>query len=114
MLSSEYIAGSVNANPALVRKELSNLRNNGLILSKEGKSGGYSLGKPAQHIKLSDVYQSVKQHSILGQAKNLPNPDCPVGKQINNHLDNLYNEMEDTLLKKLGAIRLAEFSKKFD
>jgi len=82
LLASEYIVGSINANPALVRKELSNLRNYGLILSKERKSGGYSLGKPAQQIKLSDVYQSVKKQPILGQAKNLPKPDYPVGKQI--------------------------------
>ena len=47
LLSSDYIAGSININPALARKEISNLRNHDLITSKEGKSGGYSLGKPA-------------------------------------------------------------------
>jgi Rrf2 family protein len=114
LLSSDYIAGSININPALLRKEISNLRNNGLVISKEGKNGGYSLGKAAQHIRLSDIYQSVKQQSILGQAKNLPNPDCPVGKQINSHLNSLFTEMENTLLKKLGTITLAEFSNKFD
>jgi Rrf2 family protein len=114
LLSSEYIAGSVNTNPALIRKELSNLRNNGLIISKEGKSGGYGLAKSPQSIKLSDIYLSVKQTSILGQAKNLPNPNCSVGKQINNHLDNLYKEMDNTLLKKLDLTTLAEFSEQFD
>jgi DNA-binding IscR family transcriptional regulator len=64
----------VNTNPALIRKELSNLRNSGLILSREGKNGGYSLAKNAGLIKLSDVYLSVKQASILGQAKICPTP----------------------------------------
>jgi Rrf2 family protein len=114
LLSSEYIAGSININPALVRKEISNLRKKGLIKSKEGKAGGYSLGIPAHEIKLSAIYQAVKQQQILGQAKNVPNPYCPVGKQINKHLQHLYGEMEDVLSAKLGALNLAEFSTKFD
>src|SRR5690606_21431196 len=47
LLPSEYIAGSINLNPAVVRKELSNLRNFGLVESKEGKGGGSTLAKPA-------------------------------------------------------------------
>jgi Rrf2 family protein len=114
VLSSEYIAGSINVNAALVRKEISNLRNHGLIASREGKGGGYSLGKPATLIKLSDVYNCVKQQPVLGQAKNVPNPLCPVGKAINKHLDNLYSEIDNTLVSKLNSITLADFSKQFD
>jgi hypothetical protein len=44
----------------------------------------------------------------------MPNPDCPVGRQINDHLNNLYKEMDETLLKKLGTITLAEFSDQFN
>jgi len=114
LLSSEYIAASINMNPALLRKEISNLRKQGLVTSKEGKNGGYSLGKPAQLIKLSDVYMAIKHQPVLGYAKNMPHPDCPVGKQINKHIDSLYKEMENTLLNKLGTVTLAEFGKKFD
>ena len=114
LLSSDYIAASININPALLRKEISNLRNYGLVSSKEGKNGGYSLGKASQLIKLSDVYSAVKNQPVLGLAKNKPHPDCPIGKQISKHMDSLYIEMENTLLKKLGSMTLAEFSKKFD
>ncbi|WP_295674596.1 Rrf2 family transcriptional regulator [uncultured Mucilaginibacter sp.] len=114
LLSSELIASSINANAALVRKELSNLRNNGLIISKEGAAGGYALGKDAAQIRLSDIYQAVKRQSILGQAKNLPNPACPVGRQINQHLDTLYKEVEDSLTEKLVTKTLAEFTGQFD
>lgn len=112
--TSEYIAGSININPVLVRKELVNLRNHGLVQSKEGKNGGSSLAKPASQIKLSDIYNIVQQSPILGQAKNEPNPACPVGKQINQHLNKLYEEVENTLLQKLGATTLADFCKQFD
>ena len=57
LLSSEYIAGSININPVLVRKELINLRNQGLVASREGKNGGSYLNKPARDIYLSDIYR---------------------------------------------------------
>jgi Rrf2 family protein len=113
LLSSEYIAGSININPVLVRREISNLRNYGLITSKEGKAGGYSLGLPAQKIIFSDVYKAVKHHPALGQAKNKPNPQCPVGRQINQHLDVLAHDVDISIINKLSTITLADFSLKF-
>lgn len=113
LLSSDYIAGSININPVLVRKEISNLRNHGLIESKEGKNGGATLAKPAEKIRLSEVYHAVQQASLLGNSKNKPNPDCPVGKQINQHLDRLYEEIEGALLHKLEKMSLADFLRQF-
>ncbi|HWW43080.1 MULTISPECIES: RrF2 family transcriptional regulator, partial [unclassified Pedobacter] len=114
VLSSDYIAGSININPVLVRKELSNLRNHGMVLSKEGKNGGSYLAKSAQNITLGEIYNSVRQNSLLGNLKNTPNPQCPVGKQINKHLDNLYVDTENALIRQLSAQTLADFSRKFD
>jgi Rrf2 family protein len=114
LLSSEYIAGSININPVLVRKEISNLRKFGLVESKEGKNGGSALAKPARQIRLSEIYQAVRQTALLGQNKNSPNPKCEVGKQINTHLQDLYEETEQTLIQRLSKTTLADFSKKFD
>jgi len=111
--SSEYLAGSININPVLVRKEISNLKKQGLVQSKEGKAGGFSLGKPAKQILLSDIYRAVQQTPLLGQQKNKPNPKCTVGKQINKHLDDLFADAEDALVKRLGKTTLADFTKKF-
>jgi Rrf2 family protein len=112
LLSSEYIAGSININPVLVRKEISNLRNHGLIQSREGKNGGSSLAKPAAKILLSDIYKAVRQMALLGRS-NDPNPNCPVGKNINTHIQNLYEEAEDALTRKLGTLTLADFTNRF-
>lgn len=114
LLSSDYIAGSININPALARKEISNLRKSGLIDSKEGKSGGYALAVPPQKILLSDVYKAVRVAPVLGQAKNKPNPACPIGKQISQHLDTLADEVDTSIINKLNTITLADFSGKFD
>ncbi|WP_345951453.1 Rrf2 family transcriptional regulator [Mucilaginibacter sp. PAMB04274] len=113
MLSSEYIAGSVNVNPVLIRKELSTLRNAGLVASKEGKNGGYSLGKPANAISMADVYEAVQQAQVLGKARNIPNPKCPVGRQISAHLNHLDNSLSELLVKQLNKTSLEEFYRNF-
>jgi Rrf2 family protein len=112
-VSSEYLAGSININPVLVRKEISNLKKHGLVESKEGKSGGFTLAKPPKQIRLSEVYEAVRQSPILGKIKNKPNPSCEVGKQIGKHLDGLFDDAENALVKSLGQQTLADFAKKF-
>ncbi len=112
LLSSEYIAGSININPAVVRKEISNLRDHGLIESKEGKGGGSTLAKPAGKIWLSDIYNAVRQAPILGRS-NEPNPECIIGRQINKHLQVLYADAEDALVARLRKTQLSEFIKQF-
>ena len=114
LLSSEYIAGNININPALARKEISNLRNHGFIESKEGKGGGYSLAKPASRITLADVYRAVKNAHVLGMAKNEPNPACPIGKQINKNIEQLYNELDTAFIAKLETKTLEDFSNQFN
>jgi Rrf2 family protein len=114
LLASEYIAGSININPVLVRKEISNLRKHGLVETKEGKNGGSYLAKSAEKIVLSEVYKAVQPTSLLGQSKNSPNPDCLVGRQINQHLDELYNVAENALIISLEGITLEDFCQKFN
>ncbi|MBE7172380.1 MAG: Rrf2 family transcriptional regulator [Williamsia sp.] len=113
LLSSGFIAGSINVNPVVVRKEIGNLRAHGFVESKEGKGGGYLLGKPASQIRLSDVYRAVNDVQLLGRS-NDPNPDCLVGKQINVHLNDLFRAADEALIKQMGKITLRDFAKKFN
>jgi len=113
-LTSDFIAGSININPVLVRKEISNLRSNGLVTSREGKNGGSSLARSPEAIQLSDVFLATRQGAFLGTSRNSPNPNCPVGKQINHHLDDLYLDAERALIQQLGGTTLSEFSHRFD
>jgi Rrf2 family protein len=111
-LSSDYIAGSININPAMVRKSLSILKTHGLVETREGKGGGASLAKSANNILLSDVYNAVGEAHLLGRL-NSPNPACSTGKQINGHLTALYKRADQALVSELATITLADFCKKF-
>lgn len=112
-LTSEWMAGSININPVIVRKELSVLREAGLITSRQGKEGGSRLSKNADIIKISDIYLAVKNTEVLGKKNNNPNPSCPVGKEINNHLEVLFSETDQLVLSFLGDKTLQEFFDQF-
>lgn len=113
LMSSDFMAGSININPVIVRKELVNLRNRGFVASKEGKNGGSTLAKAAKDISLDEVYMAVRQNNLLGTSKNSPNPLCSVGRQINTHLDALYDATEKVLIADLAKKTLADFCREF-
>lgn len=112
-LTSEWMAGSININPVMVRKELSVLKEAGLIISRQGKIGGSQLAKSADEIKISDIYLAVKNTEVLGKKNNNPNPKCSVGKDINDHLQNLFSETDQLVFNFLGNKTLKEFSEHF-
>lgn len=112
-LSSEFIAGSMNINPVLVRKEIGNLKKNNIVESREGKFGGTRLAKAPKDISLEDVFNLTFDCVSLGYAKNDPNPACPVGKKINENLDELYKNINNCICNQLKVIDLATFSNQF-
>jgi Rrf2 family protein len=114
LLSSELMAGSININPVLIRKELINLRKHHLVASKEGKNGGAYLARLPGDIYLSDVYLAVKQSALLSKSKNKPNPTCKIGRQINTHLRNLYDDAENALISQLEKVTLKKFAHQFN
>ena len=112
-LTSEWMAGSININAVIVRKELSVLREAGLIISRQGKEGGSQLAKNADAISISDIYLAVKNTEVLGKKNNNPNPVCNVGREINKHLNTLFSETDQLVLNFLGNKSLKEFSDQF-
>lgn len=113
-LTSEWMAGSININPVMVRKELSVLREAGLIISRQGKEGGSQLARSADDITISEIYKAVKNTEVLGKKNNNPNPACSVGKEINDHLNHLFEETNQLVSRFLGDKSLQEFCDQFE
>lgn len=113
-LTSEWMAGSININPAVVRKELSVLREAGLIVSRQGKEGGTRLSVNADEITISEIYSAVKNTDVLGKKNQNPNPVCSVGRDINDHLTDLFAETDRLVLNFLGNKSLKEFTDQFE
>ena len=81
-ITSEWIAGSVNTNPVVIRRILSMLAKAGLIATQEGAKGGARPARPAADIDLLAVYRAVEEGDLFASHPQPPNPDCPVGCNI--------------------------------
>jgi len=111
-LSSEYIAGSIQVHPVVVRKEIKSLKKAALVQSKEGKGGGSKLAKASTQITLADIYASTLNQDT--QAKlNATNPACAIGKQVNIHILNLYTDLDQHTKAYLNKITLNNFITQF-
>jgi len=96
-ITSDFLAGSINTNPVIIRKILTQLKNAGLITVARG-TGGVNLTRPLNEISFYDVYEAIEpvENGDLFSFHTSPNPQCPVGRNIHNLLDD-----------KLKAIQLA-------
>lgn len=113
-LSSDWIAGSININPVIVRKELGVLQELGWVISKKGKEGGSMLHVPSCEISMADVYKAVKNTNVLGKKNNCTNTQCSVGKEINKELGQLFTETDEIVFDALQHRTLKNFVDQFN
>ena len=103
-VTSDFLAGSINTNPVIIRKILTQLKNAGLIHVARG-TGGIELTRDLSEITFYDVYEAIGavENGDLFHFHESPNPDCPVGRNIHALLDDklkaIQNAMEDELRK---------------
>lgn len=112
-IASEWLAGSIGVNPVVVRREIAALKKAGLVESLKGKDGGCRLAKKDKALLLSEVFTAISHTDLLGKKNKKPNPQCPVGKNINKELDKLYNQIDQTVVQYLKQYTLKEFTRKF-
>lgn len=107
-VTSEYIAGSVNTNPSLVRRILSLLARAGLTTSQMGTGGGALLARPAAEITLRDVYRAVDEGELFALHRESPNPACPVGRNIQALLETRFDAATRALEAELDRTTIAD------
>ena len=101
-VTSDFLAGSINTNPVIVRKILTQLKNAGLIEVARG-TGGITVTKPLTEITFRDVYEAIEplENGDLFRFHENPNPECPVGRNIHRLLDQklqaIQGAMEDEM-----------------
>ena len=103
-ITSDFLAGSINTNPVIIRKILTKLKSAGLITVARG-TGGIEVTKPLKEITFYDVYMAIEpleNNELFNFHKN-PNKECPVGKNIHKLLDSkletIQKAMEDEMKK---------------
>lgn len=107
-ISSEFIAGSVNTNPSLIRRLLSMLTKAGLTTTQLGAGGGALLAKPAHQITLRDVYRAVDEGELFAVHREPPNIRCPVGRHIQALLESRFEAATHALELELARTTIAD------
>ena len=102
-ITSNFLAGSVQVNPVIIRNILIQLKKAKIIIVKRGK-GGISINKKAKDITLLDIFEAVESlEGKLFSFHKKPNSKCPVGNNITKillpKLDNIQKSMEKELEK---------------
>lgn len=108
-VTSDFLASSINVNPVIIRKLLSQLKEAGLIEVRRGP-GGAAIARPLEEITFYDVYQAVEciEDNTLFHFHENPNPDCPVGKNIHYILDGRLAQIQAAMEQELKSMTLAD------
>ena len=117
VVSADDIAKKLDIPKEFVSKILQSLTESGIVLSKKGKAGGFSLSRDPQKIKLIDIVASIDglavfNNCVLGFPSCNPTNPCPLHEKWGILRTQAYNMLsEDTIdtfrektLKKVATI----------
>ena len=110
-VTSGFLAGSVGANPVIIRNVMGMLKDAGIISISQGKSG-ITLAKKLSDVTFYDVYKAVDcvgEDGLFHFHEN-PNTDCPVGRNIHSAMDERLCSIQESMEASMKQITLADIA----
>ena len=109
-LTSEAIARSVSTNPVVVRRVISLLAKHGLVAVRKGQGGGATLARPADQIRLDEIYRAVEPASLaaIPKVSACAMADCPVAAAVGPVLTEFFAHAEAGYVERLANFTLAD------
>ena len=109
LCTSEWIAGSVNTNPVVIRRVIGMLKRADLVDVPKGTGGAYLL-KDIKDITLLQVYRAVDvvEEGELFQIHENPNPKCPIGANIQGVLEIILAKAEKAMEEVLRNVTMED------
>lgn len=104
--TSEKLSSSAGINPVVVRNVTGKLREAGLLQTQQGVPGA-KLTRPADEITLLDVYRAVNAPDFVFKLHDQPNPQCPVGSNIQASLTTVLAGAQEAMEAHLAQSTLA-------
>lgn len=108
-VTSDFLSGSTGVNAVIVRNVLGQLREAGIVETRQG-SGGAHLAKALDEITLYDIYKAVDctDNDGLFRFHENPNAKCPVGRNIHKVMDGRLEAAQTALENELKRTTLAQ------
>ncbi|RMO85843.1 hypothetical protein ALQ32_02388 [Pseudomonas syringae pv. tagetis] len=109
-LRSEDLAYSANTGAVVIRGLLSRLSTAGLTRSQLGAGGGALLARPAEKIRLLDVYEAVEDTELFSSHRMAPCEQCAVGGNILEALEPTLGRARTALEDELAKVTVADIA----
>ena len=108
-ITSDFLASSVNVNPVIIRRLLTQLKAAGLITVARG-TGGTAIAKPLDEITFYDVYLAVEcvEDNKLFHFHDNPSTSCPVGRNIHKGLDEELERVQAAMEREMKSITIKD------
>ena len=110
-LRSEDLALSANTGAVVIRGLMSRLAEAGLTRSQLGQGGGALLAKPAEAIRLLDVYEAVEDTTLFAFHRLAPCADCAVGRNIVPALQPALDRAKAAMEAELALVTIADIAR---
>lgn len=113
-ITSEFLAGSLQVNPVIVRQIMVGLNDAGITKITD-RNKGVQIVKPLYEISMYDVYSAVDcdKKSMFGFHSN-PNNKCPVGGNIHELLDKRFDKIQEEFENIMKEYKLSDISGDLD
>lgn len=115
IISADDIAKKLNIPKEFISKILQNLTDSGIVASKKGKSGGFSLSRDPKMIKLIDIVAAIDglemfDKCVLGFPNCNPINPCPLHDKWGALRTQTYNMLTDETIDKFKEKTLRKVS----
>lgn len=104
-VTSSFLAGSIGANPVIVRTLMGQLKDAGIISISQGKTG-IALARPLNKITFYDIYNALGcvDEGGLFRFHESPNPKCPVGRNIHRSMEGFLADIQRSFEERMKSI----------
>ncbi|HEY1406238.1 MAG TPA: Rrf2 family transcriptional regulator [Spirochaetota bacterium] len=96
LLTSSALSEKLNVHPVRIRKILALLKKNGLIESREGIHGGFSLNCNPDKVTLKEIY-NITQKDVLKPRCHDCSKHCRIGANIENVLIQIFEKADENV-----------------
>jgi Rrf2 family protein len=112
--SSQIIAGNLQAHAVFMRRVLAQLARAHLVEAREGREGGYRLGRPADTISLAEVYRALTVESPIPVVPAVSKEACAGMFERRSALREIMCEAEEAVLATLQRHTVGELARRAD
>jgi len=108
--TSQLMAKMLQTNAAVVRRNMSGLREAGFVASSKGHRGGWSLAKPLNEITLLGIYKALGSPQLFAIGNDEEEPACLLAKAANSATNNALREARIQFEQSLQHVTVADLA----